>query len=85
MVFYFFNDQTFYLQLCIEKRLLKSVTYFRSFFRVFYYYNICQFFFTLKKYEGVISYPTLDIVYIFFKIINPLIYTCILKLSCVGF
>ena len=65
MFLYFFNNQT-YSQLCIEKRLFKSVTYFRRFFKVFYYYNICQFCFILKKSQGVISFATLDIVYIFF-------------------
>ena len=39
MVFYFFNNQTFYSQLCIEKEALESGTYFKSLFKVFYYYN----------------------------------------------
>ena len=52
---------------------------FKNFFKVFYYYNICQFCFILKKSQGVISYATLDKVYKYFKIIKPLMYTCILK------
>ena len=51
----------------LKKRLLKSVTYFICFSKVFYYYNICQFCFILKKSQGVISYATLDIVYIVTK------------------
>ena len=29
------------------------------------------------KSQGVISYATLDIVYVYFKIINPLMFTCV--------
>ena len=59
--------------------------YFKSFFKVFYYYNICQFCFILKKSQGIISYATLDIVYIYFKTIKLLMYTFILKKSREGF
>ena len=54
----------------LKKRLLKSVTYFRSVFKVFYYCNICQFCFIQKKYQGVILYAMLDIVYIYSKVNN---------------
>ena len=59
----------------MKKRLLKSVTYFKSFFKVFYYYNVCQFCFILKKLQGVISYATLDKVIYILKELNLL---CIL-------
>ena len=54
----------------------------KNFQSILFQRNIFRFCYMLQKSQGVISYATLGIDYKFKKIIKPVMYTCILKLSC---